>query len=818
MNKKFILPLFSCLLLLTACPSQNVTLTGTLEILANGPMEIIKSNTINPLYVEIGGQKTTDVTWTTVGGAASIDEKGNLKGNFVGKSRVVATYVKNPSISNEIDVEVVNTIIAPTRITLSTDSGFDYFYTGEQLKVNAEMFPDNCTPEVIFSSLDPQTISTTRNGLLTGHKIGSTTIYATAAHNPSLRVQMNVSYIESIAGETISITNKSSKIFKGVPSKMNVDITSKLDLNRVRYESSNPYLCPINANGEFTAQSDMGEVTLTAYYNIDNKIRDSFTAVLAGSTIQPNTFEVLSVSDYELIVNDTIKLYGEGKPDNASFDANWVSSNPSVATVDSSGLVKALLPGTVTISATSRLNPLLNDSVQIVVKNGEGFRRVSEYGDYRLSDLKNAKNLNVVNPLGERKLLVVPIQISDAPKWNDKMLEELNRAFFGQSIETGWESVSSFYEKSSHGNLRLSGEIAPIVELNRTMSDMNTLANNSYQGQITYTAERVYSTLSQELLSEYDLDNDNFVDGIYFVYTNPPSGGAFWAQVWWFPNNVTYGNDFNRPTGGNTGLRTHMWASFQFLNDQYEDGLPDTHTFIHETGHILGLDDYYDYAGNSSPVGGVDMMDHTICDHNPYSKMAMEWVKPYYVDGSKAETVITINSFTETGEFIIVNDTWNGNTLDEFLTIELFTQTGLNKMDAVRLPSAPLERFQRPGVRIMHADARAGRGVGSSLTYSDTPSLNGTFDIIAANTISRSNANNPRFKLLQLIQSGGINTLATSKQGVAGDRDLFHEGDEFVADNQFFVDGKFNDGTPIGYKIIIDSLSATSATIRFVKI
>jgi len=52
---------------------------------------------------------------------------------------------------------------------------------------------------------------------------------------------------------------------------------------------------------------------------------------------------------------------------------------------------------------------------------------------------------------------------------------------------------------------------------------------------------------------------------------------------------------------------------------------------IHETGHALGLPDYYDYNGDIGPdggVGGLDMMHGNWGDHNCFSKFMLDWLQP----------------------------------------------------------------------------------------------------------------------------------------------------------------------------------------------
>ncbi len=148
--------------------------------------------------------------------------------------------------------------------------------------------------------------------------------------------------------------------------------------------------------------------------------------------------------------------------------------------------------------------------------------------------------------------------------------------------------------------------------------------------------------------------------------------------------------------------------------DEFGDDNLDAHTYIHETGHLLGLKDYYStLSPYDSPLGCVDMMDNNIGDHSAFTKFSLGWSKPIVV---KEEKTITLPSFEESGDFILLtNDNFNGTPFDEYFTIEYITPTGLNKEDY----SSPykgngLQGYSKGGVRISHIDNRA---INSSARY-----------------------------------------------------------------------------------------------------
>ena len=94
----------------------------------------------------------------------------------------------------------------------------------------------------------------------------------------------------------------------------------------------------------------------------------------------------------------------------------------------------------------------------------------------------------------------------------------------------------------------------------------------------------------------------------------------------------------------------YSFASVDFIFGDGDLNYPDARTYIHETGHMLGLIDYYS-DNSSAPAGMVDMMDFNIGDHNAYSKFSLGWVNPRIATKSGE---YTLKPFQENGDCIIV--------------------------------------------------------------------------------------------------------------------------------------------------------------------
>ena len=564
--------------------------------------------------------------------------------------------------------------------------------------------------------------------------------------------------------------------------------------------------------------------------------------VVAGCTkdpIVPDNAVIAIASNtgsfsFEIGAKITVSATIDGK---ISTDINWrVASETSCVSFDkNTHEILGVLDGTATLYATSKYNSKVETYVDLIVgtvpASGNGYSIQGDYSVNNLQKLSGAYGMPTLPSLGETKLLVVPVELKDSAesqKWNKSELQRLDNTFFGEAADADWESVSSYYYKSSYGKLNITGEIAPVLMMNETSDELTAKHRTDSGDAPFFAADQFYSSpfATEEKLKEYDLDKDGLVDSVIFVYNTPESGDPFWAWVYWFDSTgpvsqLTNRSFYRANKTGKPGLSTHMWASKNFMNEGYGSlGKGDAHTFIHETGHLLGLDDYYDYDNTSSPLGGRDMMDHNIADHNPYSKMALSWIKPYYVEGTQKVTTITISTFAESEQFILLNNNWNKTALDEYLALELYTPTNLNYDDSL-FSTRYTRGYTIPGVRVIHADSRVGNT--NSGIPTNTPSYSGSDYVLASNSPSWSSYPTPAErkanKLTRLIQNGNKSTLLTSGSALAKDGDLFQTGNTLDTSNSvFFKNGKFNGGGTIGYKVYFVSVTATSATIQFTKL
>lgn len=327
-------------------------------------------------------------------------------------------------------------------------------------------------------------------------------------------------------------------------------------------------------------------------------------------------------------------------------------------------------------------------------------------------DLVERTSFSVFNSLNRANILCIPVVVSDyVENVNDDALTNIQNALFGEKDSTGWESLSSYYKTSSYGKFLFTGVVSSWWDCGYSSQDINSFSTKDF-ANLVEEATAWYKQTYDSNCSEFDLDNDGLIDGIYLIYSAPTYTSDeslstnFWAYTSWAR--------IEKEAIGAVGS-AYTWLSYEMLFGGYGKRI-DTHTLVHETGHLFGLEDYYSYTYNKdgelyTPFGGIGMMDLNVGDQDAYSKFSLGWVNPYLIDG---EGEIELHSFADTGDCLIIPTSkgWNSTAFDEYLMVEFYTPTNLNKKDLVD-GYRPRDTFTKDikgaanyGIRVFHVDAR----------------------------------------------------------------------------------------------------------------
>jgi M6 family metalloprotease-like protein len=284
---------------------------------------------------------------------------------------------------------------------------------------------------------------------------------------------------------------------------------------------------------------------------------------------------------------------------------------------------------------------------------------------------------------GNVKILTLLISFKDYPASNSAAAVQDKLFGAGDAHAYPYESLRSYYERSSYGKLHIGGDVLGWYQepYNR---DQVPQTDDGREALIE-EALKYYEAQGHDF-SQYDNDGDGAIDYLVVVWTGPDNG---WSGFWW--GYMTNFADSSFTLDGKR-LGTYSW--------QWEanpaGGAFDPRVVIHETGHALGLPDLYDYddtVGPSGGVGGLDMMDSNWGDHNCFSKFLLGWLTPQTITAG-SQTVMLSSSGTSADALLVMPKAVAGDPFGEFYMVQN------------RHPVANDTDLPGDGLLVWHVDAR----------------------------------------------------------------------------------------------------------------
>ena len=744
-------------------------------------------------------------------------------------SSSVSKYSHNPG-----DVLVEEVVFANHEYSMNVN---------KNITILTNVFPENATnSKLVWTSSDSSIASVDQKGKVHSNSPGTVTITAMSTDGTDISDTATV-VVNAIEVTGIKLTNTTLRYEIGRQFYINYIISpSNASFKKINYVIDNPDILTVDDDGLFTPiDTGIANVTL-------NTSNPSVSAVcrVEIKDVVLSGFEFKD-KEVELRVNETYTLDPYYYPKSASvLPTTYTSSDPSVATVNEDGLIVAHNVGTTTISATAgKKTNIFEDEMTVNVYNENVQTRTYLKSGFKEKFDNSAYHLANSPSYGNVKFLVVPVWFTDSNHYIDSSKKEdvrmdINNSFFGDNDTVGWRSVRGFYEEESFGNLHLSGKVSKWFDLGLSTS---TVASSGNTRSIAEDALNWYKTeYPEDALTNYDYDKDGVIDGLILIYAAPTSGSTFWAYC---SLSYTVRAGFDEEPN----LGTFMWASFAFMYGYYNisertgiSGVSpsgdtryceiDTHTYIHETGHLLGADDYYDYADNRRcPAGGFSMQDYDWGRHDPFSTMCYGWTDPIIPD---RDCIITIAPFTESGDVVLLTPQWNryDSPFDEYILLEYFTPTGVNEFDAYYGHQGI--SINKSGVRIWHVDARLAYSAGTSFSNSqltaDPNIKNYRVEYAYSNTHYESGSDGrlsvlgstyADYNLLQLIRN--YEGVDYKNRYSASQNDFYYNGDKFQMDgrrerNQFIKTGLLNSGLELGWEVEFLQQNSAGAKLRITRL
>ncbi len=279
---------------------------------------------------------------------AKVDSTGKVVGLSEGTAEITVT-TKDGSKKATCAVNVIEPVVDVGSIKLNTNSL--KLSIGEAGQLTATINPDTATnKELKWSSSDTSIATVDNTGKVLGISAGNTTI-TVETQDGSIKATCEVTVITPVVNvESVGLNTNSLRLSIGEPGQLTAIVNPSNAANKeVTWSSSNPSVATVDNTGKVLGMS-AGNTTITVTTDDGEK-----TATCNVTVITPvvNVESVgLNTNSLSLSPGEASQLTAIVNPINATNKkVNWSSSNPAVATVDSTGKVSGLTAGGATITA-----------------------------------------------------------------------------------------------------------------------------------------------------------------------------------------------------------------------------------------------------------------------------------------------------------------------------------------------------------------------------------------------------------------------------------------------------------------------------------
>ena len=300
-----------------------------------------------------------NLTWSSTDeSVATVDHEGKVTAVAVGNVSITA-FSADGSKSAQCRVDVNQ----PIQSITFDKSTIETFVGADPIALTATVLPEEYTYKVLDWKSSRGSVATVdENGYVTALSTGTATITATARDGSGKKASCTVKvYADGV--ESISLDKTELTIYKGNSSALTVTVLPSTANQAVLWTSSDESVVTVSQYGQVTAVH-VGTAEITA-----TTADGSMCAACAVTVNQYVTSLTLDQTTMEMTVgDDPVTLVATVLPSEFTDKRlTWTSSNPSVAKVDSHGVVTAVSSGTASITARTLDGSSLSASCKVIV-------------------------------------------------------------------------------------------------------------------------------------------------------------------------------------------------------------------------------------------------------------------------------------------------------------------------------------------------------------------------------------------------------------------------------------------------------------------
>ncbi|MGN7823635.1 Ig-like domain-containing protein [Chitinophaga sp. 22536] len=266
-------------------------------------------------------------------------------------------------------------IILLQGISITSDSSNLYVNYKDTLKLTTT--PANATNRnVVYKSSNDAIATVDMNGIVTGKAAGTVTITAKSVESGFTASKTYTVIYIPVAALTLDTTVATVSV--GATLQLNATISpSKASNKGVTWTTSDSTIATVSNNGTITGIKQ-GDVVIRAIAADNAAIVAQANVHIANVLATGLTFQPSPVTIGE---KDTIRVNITYIPANTSIKkVTWSSSNPALATIDSTGLISAVRQGTLTITANTHDGSGISATLPVTVVPFDSCGGIPNYG------------------------------------------------------------------------------------------------------------------------------------------------------------------------------------------------------------------------------------------------------------------------------------------------------------------------------------------------------------------------------------------------------------------------------------------------------
>ncbi len=344
---------------ITASSSDDESVKSVCKVTVNVPVTklvldkttlTLKSGESERLLAEITPNDATakGIIWTSDDESiAKVSQTGDVTGAKAGTTKVTARSSYNSSITSVCTVEVKPVPVEKVLLERNSLS----LYPDEIYNFKLTVTPENAIDtSVKWESSNPDVATVSPYGIVNSHSTGTAVITVTSQYDTSIKFTCTVA-VNPRPVTSVTIKTKSETILVGASKKLAVDVKPFDATNKkVTWSSSNSSVATVSQDGTVNGIKE-GTVIISAASESNSEIKGECTVKIEPIHVTSIAF---STSSYTIGIGTTKLLTIILFPANATNKGiTWSSSNTSVATVSSDGLVTGKITGSAVITATS---------------------------------------------------------------------------------------------------------------------------------------------------------------------------------------------------------------------------------------------------------------------------------------------------------------------------------------------------------------------------------------------------------------------------------------------------------------------------------